>query len=196
MSSGSSSPTLKGGKDAEAVNSHPDPVELIGQEGVDTLTRIATEESIHKGRKVGQPARRLASVTEGDETLNPRSPRFDLRKWLNAAMNDNAIKGQKDHDMGIIFRKLNIFGTGAALQYQETVTSMFVGPFRLMRKLFQRSSPRRHILHDFDGVLKSGELLLVLGRPGSGCTTFLKSLCGELHGLQLGKESTVHYNGM
>jgi ABC-type multidrug transport system ATPase subunit len=43
--------------------------------------------------------------------------------------------------------------------------------------------------------LKSGELLAVLGRPGSGCSTFLKSICGELHGLKLGSKTNIHYNG-
>lgn len=32
----------------------------------------------------------------------------------------------------------------------------------------------RFLLHNFSGVLKSGEMALVIGRPGSGCTTFLK----------------------
>lgn len=50
-------------------------------------------------------------------------------------------------------------------------------------------------MKDFNGLLKKGELLLVLGRPGSGCSTLLKSICGELHGLDLDKESTIHYNG-
>jgi energy-coupling factor transporter ATP-binding protein EcfA2 len=32
------------------------------------------------------------------------------------------------------------------------------------------------ILRDFDGLVKSGEMLVVLGRPGSGCSTFLKTI--------------------
>ena len=31
-------------------------------------------------------------------------------------------------------------------------------------------------IRGFSGVLKSGEMALVVGRPGSGCTTFLKTL--------------------
>jgi ABC-type phosphate/phosphonate transport system ATPase subunit len=45
-------------------------------------------------------------------------------------------------------------------------------------------------------VLKTGEMLVVLGRPGSGCSTLLKSLMGELTGLDMKAESEVHYNGM
>lgn len=43
--------------------------------------------------------------------------------------------------------------------------------------------------------MKRGELLLVLGRPGAGCSTFLKTLCGETHGLDVDPTSVLHYNG-
>lgn len=40
----------------------------------------------------------------------------------------------------------------------------------------------RYLLKNFSGVVKSGELMLVLGRPGSGCSTFLKVLAGHRDG--------------
>ena len=36
----------------------------------------------------------------------------------------------------------------------------------------------------------------MLGRPGSGCSTFLKTVCGELSGLNLDEGSDIHYNGI
>jgi ATP-binding cassette subfamily G (WHITE) protein 2 (SNQ2) len=35
------------------------------------------------------------------------------------------------------------------------------------------------ILHKNSGLLKPGEMCLVLGRPGSGCSTFLKSITNQ-----------------
>lgn len=35
------------------------------------------------------------------------------------------------------------------------------------------------ILKSFRGVVKPGEMVLVLGRPGSGCTTFLKVIANQ-----------------
>ena len=39
-----------------------------------------------------------------------------------------------------------------------------------------KTESSRPILHDFSGSINAGEMLLVIGKPGSGCTTFLKSL--------------------
>jgi ATP-binding cassette subfamily G (WHITE) protein 2 (SNQ2) len=38
------------------------------------------------------------------------------------------------------------------------------------------------ILKNFKGVAKPGEMVLVLGRPGSGCTTFLKVISNQRYG--------------
>jgi ATP-binding cassette subfamily G (WHITE) protein 2 (SNQ2) len=44
----------------------------------------------------------------------------------------------------------------------------------------------RNVLEDFTGIVTPGEMLLVLGRPGSGCSTFLRTLANrtslEIHG--------------
>lgn len=66
-------------------------------------------------------------------------------------------------------------------------------PFRLNE--FLGRGPEKTILNEFDGVLKSGELLVVLGRPGSGCSTLLKTLMGELRGLDVKPQSEINYNG-
>lgn len=38
---------------------------------------------------------------------------------------------------------------------------------------------KRDLIHDFTGVVRDGEMLLVLGRPGSGCSTFLKAVANK-----------------
>lgn len=56
--------------------------------------------------------------------------------------------------------------------------------------------PEKTILNSFDGCVKSGEMLIVLGRPGSGCSTLLKTICGELNGLMMDQNSTINYSGI
>lgn len=50
----------------------------------------------------------------------------------------------------------------------------------------------RYILKDFSGIVKPGEMMLVIGRPGSGCTTFLKTLAGQTDAYA-GVEGTVRF---
>lgn len=97
---------------------------------------------------------------------------------------------------GVVFQNLNISGSGSELQYQNCVPDLLLAPFRPQDYVSFGKTPVKHILRDFNGLLKSGELLIVLGRPGSGCSTFLKSICGELHGLKLRKSSEMQYNGV
>lgn len=169
-----------------------EPISLLDQNEIETLTRIATEQS-HRQSVV--PTHRLTSIAERDPSLNPQSPNFNLQKWLAAAMTEAGKDGRTGQNMGIVFKNLNVYGSGAALQFQETVSSLVSAPLRLPQVIRESHAPRRRILKDFNGLLKKGELLLVLGRPGAGCSTFLKSLCGETHGLELDADSVIHYNG-
>lgn len=45
-------------------------------------------------------------------------------------------------------------------------------------------------------LLESREMLFVLGRPRLGCSTLLKTICGEMYGLRLDKDGGIHYNGV
>src|SRR5882757_5545892 len=95
---------------------------------------------------------------------------------------------------GIVWKNLKVCGSGSAINLQKNVGSMLMAPLRF-REFFGHG-PEKTILNEFDGVLKSGEMLVVLGRPGSGCSTLLKTLMGELRGLDMKSHSEIHYNGM
>ena len=169
------------------------PMALIDQVDVETLTKIATARS--RRQSTLGATDNLTVLAQQDSALDPQSGHFDLQKWLKAAFNDINRDGRSGHNSDVVFKNLNVYGSGAALQFQDTVTSTLTAPFRLPQIIRESKSPQRRILKNFNGLLKSGELLLVLGRPGAGCSTLLKSMTGELHGLDLDKESVIHYNG-
>ncbi|CEJ54144.1 hypothetical protein PMG11_00466 [Penicillium brasilianum] len=58
-----------------------------------------------------------------------------------------------------------------------------IDQFNFVKKLlFQKGfgeTKTRNLLEDFTGIVKPGEMLLVLGRPGSGCSTFLRTLANR-----------------
>ena len=76
------------------------------------------------------------------------------------------------------------------------MSTVFLSLFDSFRKLW-RSKQRSgvDILRDFEGLIKAGEMLIVLGPPGSGCSTLLKSLCGEIHRFELSDRAQINYQG-
>lgn len=162
------------------------------------LVRIAT--ALSRRHSVATGAGGLTRVAtlviddEHDSALDPASNNFDINKWLQSFVKTLQKEGITAKQTGVVYKNLDVYGSGAALQVQETVGSVVTAPLRLGEFFSFGKKEPRHILRKFDGFIRSGELLVVLGRPGSGCSTLLKTLCGELHGLQLGDESVIHYN--
>ncbi|KAH6685828.1 brefeldin A resistance protein [Plectosphaerella plurivora] len=102
---------------------------------------------------------------------------------------------------GVVFRDLTVKGVGLGAVLQPTVGDVFAGPVRALRNLFSGGPraaagkpPVRELISNFDGCVRPGELLLVLGRPGAGCTTFLKAFCNQRAGFA-GVEGDVTYGG-
>lgn len=172
-----------------------------------TLTRMA---SLAKQQSVGGLLTRAAhynssaldryatlhGLSPDDNVFDPSSDQFDLYKWIRLNTKMSADDGIKIKRTGVAFRNVNIRGTGPALNIQSTVGSLLTAPMRAGEIFSSRRKVPRHILKDFNGLIKSGELLIVLGRPGAGCSSLLKTLTGEMHGLQVCQDSVVHYNGI
>ena len=154
-------------------------------------TRMTSDTTIHDSSGIE------SDDTEPDDpAINPNSEEFNLKKWLQFVMRQIDTTRLKRRHTGITFRNLNVFGSDTALKLQGTVGTTFLEPLLWVRKTLRRSrTPHTHILRDCCGFLKEGEMLLVLGRPGSGCSTFLKAIAGRLDGLDVGAEAEIQYNG-
>jgi len=158
------------------------------------MSRTQTRNSISDNHELMSLARTASSGWEGPST-DPTKPEFDMNKWLRRTLNTFDEEGIRQKKAGIHFQDLTVSGSGAALQLQSTLGTMATAPLRL-GELFHSNKEHKQIIKNFNGSLKSGELMIVLGRPGSGCSTFLKTLCGELTGLNLNSQSNIHYNGI
>lgn len=129
-------------------------------------------------------------------SLDPKHEGFDFGKWLvDFRQRGNNGDDIGDKHTGVSFSELTVYGTAEELQYQQTMTDLFLQPFRLGGAIMKKKTPRK-ILHNFNGLLQSGELLIVLGRPGSGCSTFLKTITGETHGFIVDHVSKISYEGI
>lgn len=178
--------TVVDGSDLERRNT-------FDEEELAELAQIAT--SISRRRSVAAAPDGKGLFAPKDKELDPNSPSFNLEKWLRHFIQEMQAGGLEKTPVGFTFQNLSVSGSGQALQLQQTLTDVFLTPFRLKEK-FGGDKTHRKILHSFDAIVKPGELLVVLGRPGSGCSTFLKSVCGELHGLEIEDPSSIRYGGI
>ena len=172
-----------------------DSLAIIGVDSRRELERIATTRS--------RARRESAAGLDGgeidatyDPVLDPSSGSFNLLKWLQNIVAELRKEGITLANTGVVFDNLTVSGTGNALQLQQTLGSLLLAPFRLGEHLSFGTRPHKTILHSFHGLVRSGELLVVLGRPGSGCSTLLKTMTGNLYGLHLDHESLINYNGI
>lgn len=183
----SSTGTLRPTHQTENAPRHTD--SHLDEESRQELSRVLTSLS---QRSTG----RISVADPNDPAIDPTSDKFDLAKFLRSFRHYLEDEGVELKQLSVVYKNLDVYGSGAALQLQKTVSDLFMAPFRLGEYFSFGKRNRKRILHNFDGIIKAGELCVVLGRPGSGCSTLLKALTGELHGLDLGAESLIHYNGI
>ncbi|KAH6615048.1 opaque-specific ABC transporter CDR3 [Boeremia exigua] len=125
--------------------------------------------------------------------LDPQSDQFRARDWAKAFYE---LKYSGDESVarvaGFAFEGLDVWGQGSPTDFQSTVGNTILK----LPALFGRGSQKIEILRGLDGLLLPGEQLCVLGPPGSGCSTLLKTIAGETHGFQVSPESYVNYQGI
>ncbi|KAI9817891.1 MAG: hypothetical protein M1827_001010 [Pycnora praestabilis] len=98
-------------------------------------------------------------------------------------------EGRSAKKVGVIYKNLTVKGVGSKITFVKTLPDAILGTFgpdmyRLVSGWIPALSLRKHsqtrdLVHDFSGVVRNGEMMLVLGRPGSGCSTFLKALANN-----------------
>lgn len=139
---------------------------------VELSSRFARTQS-HRTQRTGSQLERtntLDGLAPGAPEVDPNNPKFDLYKYLRWTMSILDQDGIKIKRAGVVIKDVNVSGTGPALNLQGTVSS-FLTSFLRIGEAFHHP-PAKRILRNFNGVLKSGELLVVLGRPGSGCISW------------------------
>ena len=116
-------------------------------------------------------------------TINPDSPQFSTEKFLKDILTRAKEQGLRRRNSGVLFRSLVVLGYGSEFTHQNTVGTVASGVFRIKDTIqSRRHPPMKTILYSMDGCVKEGEMLLVLGKPGSGATTLLKTIAGETRG--------------
>ena len=129
-----------------------------------------------------------AETLEGEQSVEKED--FDVGDFLrDGRFEKRAPTGDSAKKIGVVFKNLTVKGEGASVAFNKTLPQAVVGTFgpdlyRLLCRFLPalrlgRRPPTRTLIHDFSGAVRDGEMMLVLGRPGSGCTTFLKAIAND-----------------
>ncbi|OOF91791.1 hypothetical protein ASPCADRAFT_518204 [Aspergillus carbonarius ITEM 5010] len=159
------------------------------------LARRLTVDST-RGWHEGIPPNPFISIDH--PSLDPNSPMFNARHWAKAVLQ---LTSQDPHRFpqrtaGVSFRHLSVHGYGRSTAYQKDFLNAFLQVLDLVGGFINRNDRKLQILEDHDGLLRSGEMLLVLGRPGSGVSTLLKTIAGQTKGLSLDDSTAFNYQGI
>lgn len=138
-------------------------------------------------------------MTATDPRLDPNSDSFDSKYWVAnlRTLHDSDPTYYKPASLGVAYKGLRAYGKAAVADYQANFAN---GAWKTLQSVKERLFPSSEtqafdILKPMDGLALPGELTVVLGRPGAGCTTFLKTLAGHTYGFHVDKELVLSYDG-
>ena len=180
----------------------PDNYEAIDEAHADievrSLAQQLTRQSTRHSIALDVAEQNTFAEIDEDSTLNPNSSNFKAKHWMKNFLAINSRHGDKDlkREAGLAFRNLSVHGFGSPTDYQKDVANSILEIGALMRAVAGTGKQKIQILQNFDGLVKSGEMLVVLGRPGSGCSTFLKTIAGEMNGIFKDDLSYMNYQGI
>ncbi|KAG4437711.1 hypothetical protein IFR05_006794 [Cadophora sp. M221] len=145
--------------------------------------------------KLSHPWERIGELEEGIPLPEIHERRTGYEKWLRDRALDPASLPK--YITGVMFRNLTVYAFGAHADCQQTVSSYPISFFNAFLHCLRPNQENKiEILKEFDGVVRRGEMLLVLGKPGSGCTTLLRTLAVHTRGLHIGSDSDLSYQGI
>ncbi|KAL2054657.1 hypothetical protein ABVK25_004960 [Lepraria finkii] len=115
-----------------------------------------------------------------DTVYSSKADDWDLMPEVKAYQRQNEADHLQGRKLGVTWTHLTVKGISADASLNENVLSQFNVP--QMLKESRHKPPLKTILEDSHGCVKPGEMLLVVGRPGAGCTTLLKMLSNRRSG--------------
>lgn len=146
------------------------------------LTQVRSRRS----EAAGNLSRRQTKQDEaGDIHCDEKSEtedEFELGQFMREGHFEKRAEDGSEKRVGVIYKNLNVKGVESTSSFVRTVPDAIIGTFgpdlykilsRYIPALrFGRKPPTRTLINDFTGCVRDGEMMLVLGRPGSGCSTF------------------------
>ncbi|KAH3677159.1 hypothetical protein WICPIJ_009028 [Wickerhamomyces pijperi] len=194
---------------ANTVSSYAGEKEIIDYEATqEDIARIVSRASMTGGMKdETNVLSRLATIskklshknTSGgfEYQIDPND--FDLHRILRSFLQSADEQGIHLRSTGVVFKDVTTKGKDSQFSFAPTVKDLAFGPFYALssigKKKKSKAPTEKKIIRNVTGIVKPGEMCLVLGRPGAGCSSLLKTIAGEQDQFT-GVEGDIHYDGI
>ena len=154
------------------------------------ITRVSSHQS-------GEFQNPFLGVEKGSH-LDPEGPNFSARAWVTNLIGLRSRDPERypERTAGFSFKNLSVHGFGTPTDYQKDFLNILLEVGAVFRLFSGSGKQKIQILNNFDGLVENGEMLVVLGRPGSGCSTLLRTIAGETHSLHVDEKSEINYQGI
>lgn len=139
----------------------------------ETLSRTFSRKSRH----TDEIERWEEEDSEGSDSVDTKVEEWRLAGDVKEIQLNDPVEGRR---LGVTWKDLTVKVVPSNARLQENVLSQFNIPRQI--KEARQKAELRTILDSSSGCVKPGEMLLVLGKPGSGCTTLLKMLANKRKG--------------
>lgn len=143
---------------------------------------------------------------EDDEATVKESDEFPLEQFMrDGHLEKRTESGESTKKLGVVFKNVTVKGVASGAAFVRTLPQAVLGTFgpdlyAILCRFFPvlrvgHQGQLRTLIHDFTGVVRPGEMMLVLGRPGSGCSTFLRVIANNRDSFA-SVEGDVSYGGI
>ena len=118
--------------------------------------------------------------SRGESDSSESDSQWSLAHKVKAYRQREQSSGFPSRQLAVTWQELTVEAVAADAAIHDNVLSQCNVPKRISEA--RHKIPLRKILDSSHGCVNPGEMLLVLGRPGSGCTTLLNVLANKRRG--------------
>ena len=153
---------------------------------VETVADVLSRHTTRSGRAIEDPELQAAN-----------SDSFDARAIFASFVRDAEEQGIHVRKAGVTLEDVSAEGINASMSEGRTVGDLLAFPYTIHKYIRSMSNTKmRKILQNCNALAKPGEMILVLGRPGAGCSSFLKVTAGEIDQFAGGVKGDIAYDGI
>ncbi|SCU78069.1 LAFA_0A04742g1_1 [Lachancea sp. 'fantastica'] len=141
-------------------------------------------------------ARTLSNHRVRDGPLEIDLDNFDAKQIIGSFVRDSQDQGIHLRKAGVIAENFTVIGEDCSAAEAPTFEDILLLPRTIFRGIrAAKNTKTRAIVTNANVLAKPGEMVLVLGRPGAGCSSFLKTISGETSKFKK-VEGSISYDGI